>query len=313
LGRTGAAIRLERPGALAVGLHGVLYVADDGRDQIVERLPSGRFRILAGTGKAGFSGDGGLATRAELNGPRGMAVGTDGTLYVADSANNRVRAIASNGLISTIAGNGKGGWVKTGTPALAAAIGDPSAVTVGSGGRLYIAAFGDNEVVRLEKGGTLTEIAENRRYGGVYGVGGPAIHASPDLPTSLAFDRAHNLYLAGFAVKTLLMITPKGSMRLPAGIGTLYNEGGTSFATAPDGAVLATNYLAIVRLTPHGMVKVFDLSRPVDGVTGFLPEGIAVASNGDIYVDTWYGNGYANKTALMVTRLGKKPRVLWEG
>jgi streptogramin lyase len=291
----------------------VLYIADDGRNQVLERLPNGSFRIVAGTGKAGFSGDGGSATRAELNMPRGMAIGRDGTLYFADTANSRIRAISPNGIISTVVGNGKYGWVRSGAPAHTATIVWPDAVTLGPDHRLYIADTGENEVLRLERNGTLTEIAGNRRYAGVVGVGGPAVHASPDAPTSLAFDRAGNLYIAGFAVKTLLMITPKGIMTLPAGIGTLYNEGGTRFTTAPDGTVLATTYLTIVRLTPHGMVKVFDFSKPIDGITGFLPEGIAVAPNGDIYADTWYGNGYANKTALIVMRPGGKPRLLWEG
>jgi len=292
----------------------VLYIADEGRNQILERLPNGTFRIVAGTGKAGFSGDGGKALRAELNMPRGMAIGRDGTLYFADTGNNRIRAIAPDGIISTIVGNGKYGWVRSGTPAHAATLVSPDAVTIGPDGRLYIADSGDNEVLRLETNGTVTEIAGNRRYAGVYGVGRPAVNASPDGPSGLAFDRADNLYIAGFAVKTLLMITPKGIMTLPDGIGNFYPRGEGDLVTAPDGSVLAANTLAIVRLTPHGMAPIFDFSRkPFAGVTFFLPEGIAVAPNGDIYADTWDGNGYANKTALIVVRPGKKPRVLWKG
>lgn len=92
--RTSGAIRLERPGPLAVGANGTLYIADSGRNQIVERLPNGRLQVLAGTGKAGFSGDGGPARRAQLNDPAGMTIAEDGTLYFADQANNRVRAIS---------------------------------------------------------------------------------------------------------------------------------------------------------------------------------------------------------------------------
>jgi hypothetical protein len=310
---SGAAIRLERPGALVLGSRGVLYIADEGRNQILARLPNGRMRVVAGTGEAGFSGDNGPAMHAKLNLPRGMAIGPDGTLYFADAANNRIRAIAPNGIISSVVGNGQGGWVRTGTPAHAAAVGDPEAVTFGRDGRLYVADFGDNEVLRLERNGTVTEIAGNRQYAGVYGIGGPAVQASPDDPTGLAFDRAGNLYLAGFAVKTLLMITPKGTMTLPAGIGTFYPRGEGDLTRAPGGSVLATNTLAIVRLTPHGMAKVFDFtSKPFDGITGFLPQGIAVAPNGEIYTDTSNVNGYANKTALIAVRPGGKPHVLWK-
>lgn len=240
--RSGAAIRLERPGALALDARGVLYIADEGREQILERLPNGTFRVLAGTGKVGFSGDG----------------GPDGRLYVADS--------------------------------------------------------GNNEVLRLERNGTMTEIAENRHYAGVYGVGHPAVHASPGSPSGLAFDRAGNLYLASFSVKTLLMITPKGIMTLPDGVENFYPRGKGALVTAPDGSVYAANAMAIVELTPHGTKTIFDFSdRHFDGIRTFLPQGIAVAPNGDIYTDTALGNGFTNKTALVVVRPGAKPRVLWKG
>jgi len=314
-GSSGAAIRLERPGALALGSGSVLYIADEGRNQILERLPNGTFRIVAGTGKAGFSGDGGPAVRAELNAPGGMAIARDGTLYFADEGNGRVRAITPDGIISTIAGNGKGDWVKSGTPAHAAPIVGPTAVTIGPDGHLYLAA-GSNQVLRLETNETLTQIAGSQQYAGVrvHDGGRPAVNESPDDPSGLAFDRAGNLYLAGWAVKTLLMITPKGIMTRPAGIGNFYPRGKGGLVTAPNGSVLAIDTQAIVRLTPHGVVPIVDFSgKPLDGITAFLPQGIAVAPNGEIYTDTAVGNGWANKTALVMVRPGKKPRVLWKG
>jgi hypothetical protein len=103
-------------------------------------------------------------------------------------------------------------------------------------------------------------------------------------------------------------------MTLPAGIAGFYPRGDGALMTAPDGSVLAANTQAIVRLTPHGMKTVFDFSRkPFAGITAFLPEGIAIAPDGDIYTDTWNGNGWANKTALVVLRPGRTPRVLWTG
>jgi len=313
-GRSSAAIRLKSPSSLALGPHGTLYIADDGREQILVRLSNGTLRVIAGTGAAGFSGDGGPATRARLNWPGGMVLGRDGTLYFADEANGRVRAISPHGIISTIAGNGKGGWIQTGTPARAATIGWPEAATFGPDGRLYIAASGENEILRLERNDRLTVLAGNRKYAGVYGVGGPATHASPDVPSGLAFDRAGDLYIAGFAVKTLLMITPKGIMTDPAGIGGFYPRGYGLLVPAPDGSVLAANNQRIVRLTPRGMSTVIDFSdRAFDGVTGFLPQGIAVAANGEIYADTSPGNGYTNRTALIVVRPGGTPHVLWKG
>jgi serine/threonine-protein kinase len=90
-------------------------------DQILVRAPDGRFRIVAGTGEAGFSGDGGPAVRAELSSVSDLVIAPNGTLYVADAG--RVRTIAPNGVIRTIVGNGQPArWVRNGTLALSAAL-----------------------------------------------------------------------------------------------------------------------------------------------------------------------------------------------
>lgn len=88
--------------------NGDLLIANQGRNQILRRPPNGTLQVVAGTGAAGFSGDGGPAVKAKLDTPNGMAVAPDGTIYVADTDNNRVRAISPSGMISTVAGNGTG-------------------------------------------------------------------------------------------------------------------------------------------------------------------------------------------------------------
>ena len=84
----------KAPGSLAIGPNGNLFIADDGRDQVLERLPNGKFVVVAGDGKRGFSGDGGPALDAELDYPGAIAFGPDGALYIVDEANNRVRRVA---------------------------------------------------------------------------------------------------------------------------------------------------------------------------------------------------------------------------
>jgi hypothetical protein len=298
-----------------MGPAGRLYIADDGRNQILERLPNGTFQVVAGTGAAGFSGDGGAATRAEIRYPGGMAVGHDGTLYFADEENDRIRAIAPNGIISTVAGNGKHGWIKNGTPARLAPISSPGAVTIGPDGRLYIADSGSNQVLRLGTNGTLTQIAGNRHYAGVrvHDVGHPAVHESPAVPDGLAFDRAGNLYLAGFSVKTLLMITPKGIMTRPDGIGNFYPRGDGGLVTGPKGHVIAMDDLRIVRLSPKGEETIFTFYRhPIKGIVGaFEPNGVAIGTNEIIFTDTHAGNGFTNTSALIEIRPGGQIRKLW--
>ncbi len=306
-------IRLVRPGALVVGPRGRLYIADSGRNQILQLLPAGGFTVVAGNGKAGFSGDGGRALHAELDLPRGMVIAPNGTLYFADTANNRIRAIAPDGIISTIAGNGKYGWVRNEAPARAATLLSPSSVSIGPDQRLYIANAGDNQVLRLETNRTLTQIAGNRHYAGVYGVGHRAVEASPDGPSGLAFDRARNLFIAGFNTKTLLMITPGGRMVLPMDLDGFYPRGTGGLVTGPNGHVIAMNGQSIVRLGTKGAQTILDLSQQrIDGVTGFLPNGLAIAPDSTIFTDTFAGNGYASKTALIRISPGGHIQVLWK-
>jgi hypothetical protein len=217
---------LRQPGALAVGPDGQLYVADDGRNQVLQLVRGGKFRVVAGNGKRGFSGDGRRADSASLNDPGGLVVTRSGTLYIADTGNNRIRAVWPSGIISTVAGDGlrHGAWVSSGTPALAASLLSPSDVAIGPHGALYIADTGYSEILKLAAPGRLIRVAGTRRFAGVWGIRRPAPEASADGPDGLAFDRAGNLYIAGSNTKTLLMITSGGIMRLPDGTDGFYPD-----------------------------------------------------------------------------------------
>ncbi len=274
------------------------------------RLPDGSFRVIAGTGRSGFSGDGGPATDAELRDPSGMVVSPNGTLYVADQGNNRVRAVSPDGRITTVAGDGHFGWVTSGTRALAAHIGSPNDVTLGPGGLLYIAASG--EILRLNTGGTLTRIAGNHRYEGVFGVGGPAVSASPDGPNGLAFNRAGDLFIAGVNTKALLMIGRSGTMRAPIGQTGFYPRGSGGIVPTNTGKVVAMQTQTIVALTPTRMTTIYNFNgRRIAGIRGFLPNGLAVSASGTIYTDTDGGNGWATGTAIVAINPNHTLSVVW--
>jgi len=106
--QSGLFVTPKAPYALAVAPNGDLLIVDSSRDQILRHLPSGKFRVIAGSGKRGFSGDGGQAVRAELDieNNSGIAVAKDGTVYFSDSGNGRVRDVLPNGIIKTILGGG---------------------------------------------------------------------------------------------------------------------------------------------------------------------------------------------------------------
>jgi len=310
----GAGVAPIRPSSLAVSPEGALLIADAARNQILERLSDGRFEVIAGSGARGFSGDGGQAVRARLNEPAGMAVGADGTLFFADALNNRVRAISPNGVIRTIAGDGRGGWTRGGSRAVATPLLSPEAVAFGIDGRLYIAASGYGEVLRLERNGRLTRIVGIRHAGGVVGVGGSAARASGDGVNALAFDAAGDVFLAGFNTKALLEITSGGKFRLPNGEIAFYPRGPSGLASDSHGSVYGMNTQAIVRVTPSGPRTIYSFSGlKVRGITGFLPNGLAVSRSGVIYTDTAEGNGWANGSAIVVLEGPRRTlRVLWQ-
>jgi sugar lactone lactonase YvrE len=294
-----------RPASLAIGPKGQLYVADDARDQILQALPDGKFRVIAGTGKAGFSGDGGPAVRARLNDPGGMAVGPDGTIYLADTGNNRVRAIAPDGTIETVAGDGDpGGWVGDGTKPLAAGLSSPDDVALTTAGVLYIAAA--DEILRLAAAGTLEVVAGTPGSAGAPRAGALATRTSADGPSGLAFDRSGNLFVFGFNTKTLYMISRSGRVKLPIGRSGFYPRGPAGLVTSPSGQVTALDTQQVVEVTRDG-IRVLD-TLPAT----LVPNGIAITPAGTIYLDTWVGNGWSTQTALYKLGTGGQPTFIWQ-
>ena len=127
---------------------------------------TGILTLAAGNGTAGFSGDNGPATSAQLNNPTGVAVDSAGNLYIADSGNNRIRKVA-NGVIATVAGNGFKGFFGDNGPATSAVLDQPGDIAVDSAGNLYI-SDPDNQRIRKVANGVITTVAGN----GMFGFGG---------------------------------------------------------------------------------------------------------------------------------------------
>jgi hypothetical protein len=284
-------IRLEVPTGLALAPNGDLFIADQWLNEIVERLPNGKFRVVAGTGTEGFSGDGGPARRAALNTPTALVRAADGTLYFVDEGNKRVRAILSNGNIVTVAGGGplSGGTIASGTPATEASF-DPSDLAIGPDGDLYVTD--DDQVLQLLPSGVFTEIAGPPNVVDSDGVGSCG-------PDAIAFDGTGDMWIGCDNSRQLLELMPDGA---PVVLANLYRPHDfPGLAAAPGGSMVVTDGESLSRYVGASATNLLDLGDFPRSDT-FVPSGVAVASNGAIYTDSRYGDGFTRAAALAEIR-----------
>lgn len=149
---------LGLPVGVAAGAGGVVYISDEPAHRIYRVGADGVMTTFAGTGKAGYSGDGGPATHAQLNGPYGLAVDARGNLYIADLENHVIRVVDRKGIMKTVAGRGTAGFGGDGKPATKALLKEPYAVALDQSGRLYIADSGNRRVRRVNSDGKISTI-----------------------------------------------------------------------------------------------------------------------------------------------------------
>ena len=196
----GDAAAFHTPSAVALDHEGNLYVADTGNHAVRKVAPDGTVTTLAGDGTPGYLDGAGRAAR--FNGPVGIAVDDAGVVYVADTYNDRIRRIAPDGAVTTLAGNGKPGLLD-GAP-LEAAFDTPSALAAGRDGTLYVADTGNHAVRRVKPDGTVDTLAVP-----LEGEVRPALRR----PTGLALTRDGYLYIAAGSGGRILQLTPQGEMR----------------------------------------------------------------------------------------------------
>jgi len=224
---------LSNPTDVAVDRAGDLYIADYFNHRVRKVDTAGFITTIAGNGSAGFGGDGGPATEAQLERPSGVAVDSAGTVYVADLFNNRVRKVDTAGIITTVAGNGDAASTGDGGPATAAAVYEPGRVDLDGDGNLYIAQTRAGAVRRVDTAGVITAVA-----GG--SLPAPPGEAPLGQPQSMVIDKTGNLYVAGiwFTDNRVHKVTPSGAMTTVAGNGfaALSGDGGPATA-AQIGAV----------------------------------------------------------------------------
>jgi RHS repeat-associated protein len=218
---------------LALDAEGNLYFADAANHRIRRVGRDGIIATVAGSGgtdsgNGGFAGDGGPATQARLNSPRDVALGADGSLYIADADNGRIRRVGPGGDIVTVAGSGASGFAGDGGPATQAQLRGPSGVAVAPDGTLYIADRLNYRVRRVTPDGVITTVA-GTGVAGFSGDGGPAIQAQM-FPIALALDRDGNLLISDGG-RRIRRVSPDGVIVTVAGNGSLTFSGDGGLAT----------------------------------------------------------------------------------
>lgn len=285
--------QLASPDRVIVDSSGKIYIAD-GVNWRIRQISGGTISTIAGTGTAGYTGDGAAATKAELSDPTGIALDASGNLYIADSANNVVRVVSSSGTIATFAGNNTVGFTGDGGLAVDAELSNPTAVAVDSSGNLFICDAG-NSVIREVSSSNISTV-----------VGGAATELQLNQPDGIVFDSKGAMYIADTGNRRIVKFIP-GFISVIAGNGTLGDSGdggpaveaalGDPMGLAVDAAgnlyIADTFNSKIRKVTPDGTIS----TVAGDGVQAYFgdkgvatkaaldfPHDVTVDKSGNLYI-----------------------------
>ena len=283
---------------LAVGPDGSVYIADRLTHQVKRVDPSGVITLFAGTGVAGGTGDGGLATEARINSPRDIAVGPDGSVYISEVNGHRVRKVSPSGVITTVAGTGTAGTTGDGGPATSARLNQPSGLAVAPDGTLYIADMTNHRIRAVSPAGIISTFAgpSGAVATGLSGDGGFRTTALFNVPNGLALAADGTLYIGDSANHRVRAVDPSGTVTTVAGSGSsaFSGDGGpataagmsnpASVAIAPDGALwIATANGRVRRVAPDGTVStVFGASGTASWGTALPASAVAAGRPWDV-------------------------------
>jgi sugar lactone lactonase YvrE len=296
---TGSAALFGRSGGIAVDTDGNAYLVDAGNNTIRKTTPEGLVTTLAGTAGKPGSADG-TGTAASFDGPEGIAVDASGNIYVADTYNDTIRKVTSDGVVSTLAGTAGTSGSADGTGATAS-FDEPQGIAVDASGNVYVTTY-NNTIRKVTPEGVATTLAGTVGKSGH--ADGTGTAASFNWPQGIAMDTSGNVYVADTFNDTIRKITPGGVVTTLAGTaGTTGYADGTGTAALfsfPRGIsvdasgnlyVADTGNNEIRKITPDGVVTtIIGVYGAPEASTGLLPASlydplaIAADSTGNLYI-----------------------------
>lgn len=309
-GDDGPAVEAELrwPSGVAVDKFGNFYIVDTDNHCIRKVDTAGIITTVAGNGTRGYSGDGGPATAAHLDGPNDLALDSKGNLYIADTRNDRIRRVDANGIITTFAGNFYSGDGGDNGPAIEAELDLPFGIAVDKNDNLYIADTHNHKIRKVDVNGIITTVAGSGSLG-YGGDGGPAVAAYFNRPWDVTVDREGNLYIADFENSCIRKVDTSGIITTAAGNGTngYSGDGGNAVDAQlyrPQSLAADSSGNIYLADTFNNRIRKIDSSGHIDTVAGngldnygpdlgtapatdtpvTFPVGVAVDSNGRIYI-----------------------------
>lgn len=297
--------QIYSPHGIVKDASGNIYFADGGNHRIRKINSVGNISTIAGTGVAGYSGDGGPANLAQINGPTSMALDPAGNIYFSDSYNNRIRKINPSGVITTIAGIGTSTFSGDGGQATSAGLNQPRGILWQSDGSIYFSDAYNHRVRKIDPSGVITTVAGNGTSG-YSGDGSLAINAQLNIPNSLVIDANGNLIFCESSNHCIRKVSPAGIISTICGNGSQGSSGdggSAQFAllSSPIGLVIDPTGVLYFSDCNNNRIRTIDLNGIITtfcgngnlGLSGdggpatsanlYYPKGLALDATNTLY------------------------------
>jgi hypothetical protein len=300
---------LWSPYGVAVDVFGNIFIADEDNNRVRKVDTDGIITTVAGNGSNGYSGDGGQATNASVS-PVDVAVDASGNIFIAEQFNNVIRKVQTNGIISTVAGDGTEGYSGDGKAATNASLSGPTGVAVDVFGNIFIADEGNSRIRKVGVNGIITTVAGNGSdtYSGN---DGPATQAGVGYPNGVAVDASSNLFIAQST--HIRKVDAAGIITTVAGNGTSGYAGDGGPATEaslsnPANLTVDSSGNILFADTYTNRIRKVDINGIISTIAGSgspgysgdggpatnaslaFPSAVAADPSGNILIADWFNN-----------------------